>query len=145
MATEVTKSRQMLCLIAALAMAISMMVITADEALAAPPDPQVTYMQGQPMRNTGDTGCIYPTVWALSDLNGRFASFEVEASKAGSAFASIETVERDLHQDPYFRYSFNVLDPQPAFVQVRVRAVKKSGSPITEWAFSTELTCTTSA
>jgi hypothetical protein len=142
MATEVTKSRQMLTLIAALAMALSVMVIIADEALAAPPDPQVTYSSGMARRSTGDNRCNYTTVWDLTGLNGRFASFEVEASKAGSAFAPIGTVERDLHLVSSLVHTFAEFDPQPAFVQVRVRAVKKNGSPITEWAVSPELTCT---
>ena len=140
MATQMTASRRVTVLIAALAMTFSVVMIAAEEAGAAPPDPQVEYMMGDALPILD--GCTYRALWSISGVNGRWAQIAVEERTDGSTdFVRVSTEQHDLRESDTFGLLRFVPDPQPAFHQFRARVEKKNGSPVTDWATSAQLVC----
>ncbi|MGH3649867.1 MAG: hypothetical protein ACRDU9_04090 [Acidimicrobiia bacterium] len=140
MATPMTTGRRVTVLIAALAMALSVVMIAAEEVGAAPPDPQVTYLIGDAVPTP--VGCTYRAMWVTSGVNGRWAHIAVEERTDTSAdFVRVSTERQDLHESESFSLLKAVTNPQPAFYQFRVRVEKKNGSPVTDWATSAQLAC----
>jgi len=140
MATQMTASRRVTVLIAALAMTFSVVMIAAEEAGAAPPDPQVEYVFGSAEITL--SGCTYQALWSISGVNGRWAQVAVEERTDDTAdFVRVSTEQHDLHGSLNFEHAIAVEEPQPAFYQFRVRVEKKNGSPVTDWATSAQLVC----
>ena len=140
MATQVTTSRRAAVLIAALAVALSVVTIAAEEAGAAPPDPQVTYVLGRV--DPTPVGCTYQALWSISGVNGRWAQVAVEERTDSSAdFVPVSTEQHDLHESLNFEHAIAVAGLQPDFYQFRARVEKKNGSPVTDWSTSDQLVC----
>ncbi|HUF16142.1 MAG TPA: hypothetical protein VMQ46_09645 [Acidimicrobiia bacterium] len=135
-----TASRRVTVLIAALAMTFSVVMIAAEEAGAAPPDPQVAYLFGR--AETTPSGCTYQALWSISGVNGRWAQIAIEERTDSSAdFVPVSTEQHDLHESLSFEHAIAVPGLQPGFYQFRVRVEKKNGSPLTDWSTSAQLVC----
>ena len=140
--TESTALKRGVLWLTVLALAFGVVMIGADQASAAKPEPQITLTRAEAEPNTAETGCNYRGIWTLTDVNGRFAYVAVEYQLAGSSeWLADGVVEVDLKATQSAIHTVDIIGPQPDSVTLRAAVVKKNGSAVTDYAESNTLSC----
>lgn len=138
--TESTAPRRGVLWLAVLALAFGVVMIGADQASAAKPDPQVAFEGGQAQFNRAETACNYTTLWTVSGVNGKWALVQIETRASGVADWTVKSLEKvDIRLDPGITTTSAVFGDQPEYLETRLSVVKKNGSVM---AFATvQQTC----
>ena len=137
---ESTAPRRGVLWLTVLALAFSVVVITADQASAAKPDPQVLLAGERTQPNNQGTACNYTTVWELVDVKGKWARIQIETRSAGAVAWTEESFERqDIKEDPTPGHTETIFGEQPEYLETRVTVFKNNGSVVA--VGSTKQTC----
>jgi len=121
-------------------MAVAVVTLGTDRAQAARPDPGLTYVSGSTGGRTGV--CNYTGVWAVSGVNGKFATIAFELRAAGASDWTDVSVEKsDVHESDSYLATGTLYGTQPEYVELRATIVKNNGTPMSEPVVSEKLSC----